>query len=335
MFALLNAGTSALQTLQNSRLWLSSGLCLLSRPEALFFLIAAAVSFGLLSFRKWHSVRGFIFGWLIIITVLSVSLFAFRILYFDALFPQPVYAKSAGLSLEKIGFGFIYFAWSAQLSIIIFSLFAIVAGLCIFIGRLSIPINVQFILSVVLAYLAFIITSGGDWMNGGRFFSHIIPLMIGIFLFFTQRFKNKKWINAVLIALMISETAVFSLKLSSGIPWYQVNTIQPSINNRSLDHYHYTEIHNMINRKDIPLIEALQKAVDQQLAQNPDKVVNILSIQMGMPPYHLRKHYGDKVYFIDMRGLTTKHVTECHIFDSTPRNWFLGYPYSTLIISGQ
>lgn len=134
-FNLLSASTRVLATVKDWKLWLGTGLCLLSRPEALFFLIAAAVGFGILSFRQWQTTKGLIVGWLIIIAILSAGLFAFRFVYFDALFPQPVYAKSAGLNLEKIAFGFVYFAWSAQLSIIIFSLFTIIAGLRLFLGK--------------------------------------------------------------------------------------------------------------------------------------------------------------------------------------------------------
>ena len=304
------------------RLWLASGLCLLSRPEVPFFLVATALGFGMLSHKDREITWPFVGSWLVITSVLSLGIFAFRAVYFDAFFPQPVYAKSAGFTLEKLLFGVLYFAWSAQLSVIIVSLTAIWVGLRIFLGKLALSLEVQFILSLILAYLAFIIASGGDWMHGGRFFAHIIPLLIVVFLFYSQGFSKRRWLRVGLMVLMIAETLVFSHKLASGIPWYRASGTEPALSEVQQQTYAYTERHNLINRRDIPLTDALKQTVSTLIEQHSERPIRILSIQMGFPPYHLHQALGDKVHFIDLRGLITTQVTQCGAFDASPRNWF-------------
>ena len=50
---------------------------------------------------------------------------------------------------------------------------------------------------------------------------------------------------------------------------------------------------------------------------------------MGMVPYELHAHFGDRVYFVDRRGLTDGHLTQ---LDAIPRaSWGLVLEYDEII----
>ncbi len=309
-------------------LWVCIALCILSRPEAVFLLLATAIGYAVLGFRQYREIIGFSLSLIVMISVVFIGVLVFRYFYFDALFPQPVYAKSSGLSAQKILFGLGYFLYSTQISLVLFSVMMIWRGMRIFIKGRPDNVKVIFVLSLCLSYLAFVVVSGGDWMTGGRFFSPIIPFLVILFLLFTSHLKRSMLLFISVALLMSLETLFFSIKLSSGLPWYQRENTQPSLKASAASDYSYAEMNNVVHRRDIPLIDALKQSVERSLQNTPEKVVNILSIQMGMPPYHLRKIFDGKVYFIDLRGLSTTHVTRCKAFDKIERRWtgvFISY----------
>ena len=88
--------------------------------------------------------------------------------------------------------------------------------------------------------------------------------------------------------------------------------------------YSWPETSNYIHTRDLQLVNGLLPIIDALLKQNnkqQDKPLVIASIQMGMIPYHIRAHYPKDVYFLDMRGLSTRHVSECESFKDAQRIW--------------
>jgi hypothetical protein len=127
-----------------------------------------------------------LFRLLIILGISVVVVFlimGFRIWYFDSIFPQPVVAKSEGFSFNDLHSGIIYlkrqlFFDSYIKSLTVFTLFSI--GYVVWSQLKMKRVNPYILLSglFLATYTAFILLSRGDWMEGGRFLVHLLPVAL-------------------------------------------------------------------------------------------------------------------------------------------------------------
>ena len=253
---------------------------------------------------------------------------AWRYQTFGLFFPQPVAAKASGLSIQHSLLGFAYFAYSAQLSIIILSIVSAISALRLLIKPTALTAPHLLLiccLSFSVSYLAFIIASGGDWMLGGRFFAHIIILLLLSAFSIMQSFaQHKKWAYSLLSLLMI-ESVFFAYSLSTGVPANKHSEIKQQFEtlNINIDHYAWVEKHNSVHLLDILFVDALSPLIESiqsnLILDNTEHKIHISSVQMGMTPYHLNALFPQQLYFIDMRGLTTQELSHCQTFDTYPR----------------
>ncbi len=301
----------------------------LVRPEAIFVMLAfSVISLLLFLTEETVPVSKLLFIALSAMVVFSV-IALFRQHYFGQLFPQPVYAKAASFNVTKILHGLLYFLASLQLSIIIYSIF-LLKPLASWLKRQAVD-NTALTLSVsfAAAYLAFIIASGGDWMGGGRFFVPVIPLLVVVFCHYLQKSSRFKVYCMMLFGLLALELAAFSELQSTGMPVYQIERFKQSIAEApNWDGYSWAETSNHIHANDIALLQAMNPVVKNALSHQGRVVIS--GVQMGMIPYFLHKSFGDDVYFVDMRGLTTRHITQCPVFADAPKLWtgiFVDYPH--------
>ena len=263
----------------------------------------------------------------LILSFVLISLW--RLNTFELIFPQPVAAKASGLYLQHILFGLGYFAYSAQPSLILFSIGSCIAALLLIVKPK--PINQQQLLlicclSFIVSYLAFIVFSGGDWMLGGRFFAHILPLLLLVSVYFINKIKKVSLCQGLLLILLVSESLFFSYSLSTGIPAANSTLINNKVNG-SLQYtrsesYAWSERHNSVHLLDILFVDALHPIISSLInkpAIRSNKKIHIASVQMGMTPYHLNKLFPQQLYFIDMRGLSSQELSHCAQFDDAPR----------------
>ncbi len=300
----------------------------ISRPEMPVLVISAlsSLSIFLLSFRSRRE-KFSIAGTAALLTVIAAAGFGllagFRWWYFHSFFPQPVIAKSSHIQLETIRQGINYFTnfLSNPGNFILAVLAAVGMGLTIFGFFRRDILNITLLLAgVILAgYTAFIIVSGGDWMEGGRFFVPIIPLA-GIFAAMTlERFLKEKRlallaIGAVMLIQFIG-LIQFSHTFSTGV---SLGT-KTDLNVNNLDKFSTFELHNQVNLRDIPLYTFLDKTTQAIIAAKKDKVI-LLSGQMGFVPYHLAQKYFGQIMIIDRRGLADRRVTDCELTTNIPRS---------------
>lgn len=292
---------------------------LLTRPEAFFvtlLFVALATALCLPSqppYRKLATLLLMAMG-------MFALLAAWRYHTFGQAFPQPVYAKAGDIGLQKILFGLGYFVVSAQASIILYSLNLLRPLYGWVRGRGE--RNPAFIVTAAfcMAYLAFVIASGGDWMGGGRFFVPIMPLLVLSFAYYLQRSVHYTLYRRLLFLLLAVEIAVFAELQATGMPLQRMNgfkaSVQPAPDWKG---YSWVEISNYIHANDIALLDAMTPLLNVVLQQQTQVVIS--GVQMGMVPYFLKQHFGDRVYFVDMRGLTTRHVTDCPAFADAKRLW--------------
>jgi hypothetical protein len=130
--------------------------------------------------------QNYLFRLLIILgislVIVSLTIY-FKIWYFDSPFPQPVIAKSEGFSFNVLRSGIIYIErqlfFDSYIKVLtVFTLFSI--GYVIWSQLKMKQVNPYILLSglFLATYTSFIFFSGGDWMEGGRFLVHLLPVAL-------------------------------------------------------------------------------------------------------------------------------------------------------------
>jgi hypothetical protein len=253
-----------------------------------------------------------IFG---IVSLWSVIIMTFRCLYFHKLMPQPVYAKSGMINLHSLFRGVMYYG----LNMISPPMIIIFALLCysgyIFIKQLfsrggGVKASTAIlVISYCIAYSIFIVFSGGDWMEGGRFIVPIIPLMILTAAAYADDIKllaNRK-VCYGMVVISVLATIFFSTTESRSIyPWQYRRLPAAIINDHS---YALIEKLNYKHLRDILTIKPLKKIFDAIYLYKKQKIV-ILSDQAGMVMYYLGKDSYGRYEFVDLRSLATDNITK-------------------------
>lgn len=307
---------------------------LLVRPENQFVMISMIAGyvgvFLLLSQTGRWTLKEDTSTKLLKISVLSsLAIFVillFRTSYFGAIFPQPVYAKSTGVDLASIREGFEYLTtnfssglWEIKMVIVGVSLFYISRAL--FSNREKAGNDFCFFASVsgtlfVTAYTAFIIFSGGDWMEGGRF---LVPLLPFISLLIARSFElfplNRKTEIAGVVLIVILQIGIllnFASKRSAGMTIRSGYELYSSSLGQRLQEngYSWFEITNRVHLRDIYTLSPLKSIIDSVIQEKSGKV-EILTMQMGMVPYFLSLEYFGNIEFTDLKGLTDRKFTNC------------------------
>lgn len=297
-------------------------LCILSyiavRPEAIFILLAFSMGSLILLTKETdlpHSHKLFFMVCMLALAFFTL-LMVWRYYYFGQFFPQPVYAKSASFSIEKIIYGLGYFIWSAQPSLVIYTLLLFTAAIAWFKNKALNNFPLLLCLAMASTYITFIVVSGGDWMGAGRFFVPAIPfLVIASFHQIHKLNTPQRWLGAISILLVI-EAIFFARYLALGIPFYRLNEFKASFEQPvDFSDHSWVEASNVVHVLDIQFLNVLTPLIEQSAKEK----LNIGSIQMGMTPFYLRQKFGNQLRFIDLRGLITKELTGCNRFNKYPR----------------
>ena len=297
---------------------LVSALLILVRPEAVF--VVATIVFCLLC-ASWMRGWSISVGSLVVIMQVTLGIFSvlcvYRVGFYDQWFPQPVYAKSGGFNPLKYLAGLAYFVVSLQLSVVLCSLLIARGAKRLFFNKDDFSIGELVLMSISGAYLVFIIVSGGDWMGAGRFFAPIMPLLLCWFMLQIQHLRLANVFIVSMLVLLLSESLYFGAKQGKGFTLLDKAWVMEKYPAKTVvDNYSMFEWLSEPHLRDIPLIEHLKLIV----AGANREQLSLMSVQMGMVPYHLLKEYGASLSFIDMRGLTSKDITACDGFNRIALN---------------
>jgi hypothetical protein len=204
--------------------------------------------------------QNLLFRLLIILGISVVIVFliiGFRIWYFDSPLPQPVIAKSKELSFNILRFGFIYLKRQITFDLYtqimsIFTLFSI--GYVIWSQLKKKGINPYILLSVLFlaAYTLFILFSGGDWMEGGRFVVPLLPVAMMFPALVLGRLLNHR-----------TELALYKLKLDAS---NSERSEEPSLGDGDLRYLYSLGITSYLNTIDIVLFIVITILIGIQLA---------------------------------------------------------------------
>jgi len=331
---------------------LASGCVALVRPEMpivlLCMLLGAAA---LLLARRWTATedaasedRRMLVG-LGVLAGMSAGLcllvFGFRLIYFDSLFPQPVIAKSAEFSWQRVSNGFHYLisgshpenipavgsyllaSWFITIPVVIGALGALRAGWREVTGA---RVNPYALLSVVFlaAYFAFIVLTEGDWMEGGRMISHALPVAVAFVAYLLVTSIESSGVRSVVLMLLFLSQAFvvldFAASRSVGMPfWTGIEQVENYAIEYGAEDYTYFDRTNRDHLRNIPTLYQMDRII-AQLLEGDREQVHIMAHQMGVMPYYLARKYFKRVRFFDVNGLTDRVVTEAPVFAFAKRS---------------
>ena len=316
--------------------WISMGAFLLARPEAIFIIASALIAlFVMLRLRgisadddrlESHALAIRKLLWAALASVvLMAAIYAFKTVYFGDWLPQPVAAKLGdGDLLARAGEGVEYLITALLPPPVSLLPFFAVAGMVHFARKLA-KDEPEFVGGLLLAlyalaYVAFIIIVGGDWMEGSRFIVPVIPALAVLAVVVVPRIKLRDiQVYAIggIVALHVVGAVWFAKFGSVSTPIWDVSRVEQT--DLPIERYSWFARPNRTHLRDMPVVEELTSVIER-LRPEVDGKLAIMSGQAGFVPYHaIGPHYG-RVEFIDRRGVTTPHFTDCEITGEVERD---------------
>lgn len=313
-------------------LWILTPLVILVRPESPLVLVLVVLAFfAFVSIVNRHLttdetavtkalIRKAVYV-LILVAAFSLLIFLLRYLYFGMLFPQPVSAKSDGLSIVSMlrGAHYLYRHVFVHPEMVLLVLLAGGAGLRVLyrardtISGLAISLPILF----VAIYFAFILLSGGDWMEGGRFLVPIIPVLAALAVLGVSTITKERFIVLTLSALVLLEVlglGLFARQGSTSVPVWHSPKVPSDV---VIDDFSWFEKMNRVNTRDMQVIAKLDSLVTS-LRETRSEAITIMSGQMGMVAYYTASEHFGSVQFVDRFGLTTTHIMSCELTSRFP-----------------
>ncbi|MGC8879271.1 MAG: ArnT family glycosyltransferase [Anaerolineae bacterium] len=183
------------------------GLLALSRPEGILFFSVAMALRALCSFQERRVSRRDLWR-IAACSVIVLPYFTWRLTYYGYPFPNTVYAKSMGLHPRALLEGLFYLYQSVNAAGGFFFL-AITLALAI-VKPVRSPTE-RYLAASVIAYAAFIVVGGGDWMPMQRFLVHIMPLLYLLvqdgLLRLRDIFQSLRWGDRIVSFLLAGQLA--------------------------------------------------------------------------------------------------------------------------------
>lgn len=304
---------------------------ILIRPENIFVIFSMLVGFAglfiILHLRGNHNLyqqtNTFLFLSNISFTAILIMIL-FRYYYFGDLFPQPVTAKLSGITLSSIENGYEYLKKNFSFGMGEFKFIISLSSICyiskkIFTAK-RLKVNFYFFVTLfsflfITAYISFILLSGGDWMEGGRFIAPILPFTSLLIAYTVSELPLIKWTKVaavmLLVVLQLGIMLQFAAEQSTGVPINRgIHFYRNYDRQLTTKNYSWFELTNRVHLRDIPMIDQLEKIIGDLKAES-DEPIQILTKQMGMIPYFLSLEYYGDIEFTDLRGLTDRKFSRC------------------------
>ncbi len=288
-----------------------ASLFVLVRPESYFVLITFLVLYCVHEKKIGKACRLVLLSGSVVFffqTILSY-------LYTGYVFPLPVHAKAPGLSLDRARDGLRYFFNQTLEDPVLLFFFCLLAFgyLQSFRRHDPSPIENRVVAGAlfVFSYSLFIVLSGGDWMEGGRFLVPMLPIAFLSGVAVLGNLGSKIPVFWGLIFLATLQQLWFVKNKSTGMPLWQALKVYRGdvISTEKLGPYSWFEVGSRINLRDIQFLEEVRPILKPYLQQRR----SVLSVQMGMVIYYLKKEFGDRLEVFDMRGLATDHLHKCEL----------------------
>ncbi len=274
--------------------------------------------------------------WLFGITgAAACALFLWQHWYFGSWLPIPAVAKQGGAWLPQLQRGTYYVVFNSILNpVIALALLCGLAALWQCIQQRKNPAlliapgnaTLTIMLAVIAVYAGFIWSSGGDWMQAGRFWVPILCPAALLILQVLARWRYRLLAHAILCALVIAQLGMqyqTVAQLSHGIPVW----VKTRITTTHQQRYSIFEQLNQEHVRDMAIIDHLHNIIPV-LHQQLQRPVQLMSGQAGMVFYYTAQAFYGQVQFRDLRGLVESSLTLCPQLRDMPRSpqgLFWGY----------
>ncbi|HEX2899943.1 MAG TPA: hypothetical protein VHS96_09515, partial [Bacteroidia bacterium] len=246
----------------------------------------------------------------------AVLVGCWRIWHSGQWWPQPVAAKSGGFGVEKTLDGLRYL-WRETL---VHPELAVLWGALAWSGwsllRRRLGSRTELLaLGFAGGSLGFVVLSGGDWMENGRFLVPVMPLLV---LVSFRRIGEtgigwQRWLKVGWICLSVWGLVHTARWHSTGYPpWLHSERMQRFGLDSDTPEMAFVERYNRVHLRDIAPLAAL-RAATQEVHAVKRAPVTILSQQAGMMAFHLAKSHFGRFRFIDLVGLCTPDFTDCPV----------------------
>lgn len=287
---------------------------LAARPEAPLVLGCACVL--MLGYAwRWRQGRERVYVAIGVCAAQAAALFAFRRLYFGALFPNPVYTKATRIEVERglaylwaqLGPPGLWLLGAAVLGVCVAAVDALRAG-----GRPAASLTV----GVALGYAGFVVLTGGDWMTGGRFVAHFAPLLAVLAVVGVARvLRGRRWATAAVCAGVASNlwgTLALANGNSTGRPLWSTGRLREQVDARVGPRgYSWFELANKVHLRDATVSAEMVDLVGALRRKHPDRKLTLMASQAGMVVYHAFAAHPQALHFVDMCSLATRDFVTC------------------------
>lgn len=245
----------------------------------------------------------------------AALLFAFRRFYFGSFFPNPVYTKATTIEIRGgLSYLWAYTSWTG-----IWIAAAALAAVGMILRDLARgPARPGAALTAAFfgAYAGFVVLTGGDWMSGGRFIAHFIPVVSVLAVDGISRLAPRPRIAAAIVgAGVIMNTwgaVALADKASTGRPLWTTGGLRAELDARVGPRgFGWFEIANRVHLRDTTVAANLVDVIGKVRAAHPDRRLLMMSSQAGMVAYHAFVAHHDALRFIDMCSLVTRDIRAC------------------------
>jgi hypothetical protein len=233
----------------------------------------------------------------------------FRLAYFSTILPQPAWAKQRGLQVQH-GVVYVLTTFDRVSTIAYFVMGGIaLVGAFVLLSRGSFA----GILTATTAscLVLFVILTGGDWMQGGRFLATTVPLLAALASVPIARMHSHRAATLSLVALNCLGLLLFVHTDSDGTPaWASVRTPTLDYRARSSVSRSWPESRSRGVRRDLQTVPVMLDTIAALHAAGVERVT-IGTGQNGVAMFYTFDRFKSGVRLIDRDSLATHDFDHC------------------------
>jgi hypothetical protein len=253
--------------------------------------------------------------WLLTNAAAVTAIFLARLLAFGQIFPQPVVAKTNGLSLTALMSGLTYLAQElVSFPFIGVGLLAVLGVVVVVKRWIDAPSEQQNLdlLPLLSTGLAFIAFTGGDWMEGARFLVPFLPFVVLLAVEGVRSFQKRGYQQVILAGCVLLQAAgavSFLNTSSTSIPLFRAS---PAGLSERFQGSSFLERNNGTQVRDLLFVPELESWIDRMIAYK-GAPITIMSGQMGMVVTLINEKYAGQVLWMDRNALVERTFTNCEV----------------------
>jgi hypothetical protein len=160
------------------------------------------------------------------------------------------------------------------------------------------------------AVVGFVLLSGGDWMQGGRFLAPAAPFVAVLAAAAVTALPAPRWrlvAGATLLVVQLLAVVDLAATRSTATPLWAGSTfdVAPAVSER----FAWYDLHNRVHRRNAALLVAAEPTFERLVGAGPP--VTVSGVQAGFTLYHLFGEHGRGLRFVDRHNLVSDDFGRC------------------------